>query len=862
MNKNRVVPRWLIAIMLLVFFGVALYIRIAPAYGQVFVGDNVKFNTNDAYYFLRYIDNFVHNFPHHISFDPYLNYPTGYATGPINFFVYLLGGLIWLIGLGSPSVHLVNLIAAYFPAVVGALTVIAVYFIGKALFERKVGLIAAALIAILPGEYLGRSILGSTDRDALEVLLTTTTMLFLILAFNSARKKQLTFHSFSKERLPALTAPIVYSVLSGILLGLSVLTWRGSFIFALIILLYVLLRSILAHMKYQSFDYLSFTCGVTFLIGLVIFAASSRNLIYSAALVISLLVPLILSGLSWGLSHRKMKPFYFPLGVIGVGLVGLVFFYVASPPLFRSMLHQFDVFIPTQVSATVLEMQPMLFSSGHWTFSNIWGNYTTAIILSIIVLGILFYRFLRRDNRDQLFIILWSLITLLGMLVLRRIAPFFAINAALLTGYFAVIIYYAVNLAISLIKHKSSGNALLNIQDYLGSKVPVTDTPKIPQKPYEKNYYETLGVPRNATHKQIKKAHAKLTSVYQSGGNLTDEGKERLKQIDQAYTTLSDPQKRAAYDRLDAVAQRKDQAGAPKRGGLQATGVMNVSIAGLLIFFLIFFPNIKPASDAIAQETAYAPDDAWCDALTWLKNNTPEPFGKADYYYQYYKTPFQYPDGVYTVAAWWDYGYWILRIGQRIPDCDPGAGARETVARFFTAQNETEADKIADALKIKYVIIDGDTIINKYPNVATYAGISSDQFIEIYSAPSYNNRPVNYFYPPYFQSMAARLYYYNGKDVTSTNTSVISYVEKKDKNGVPYKEITDTKTFSTYEEAAAFVAKQPAGNYKIANYLPPTNPISLKGLQHYKLVYSSSQNSLDIPLNWNIPAVKIFEFIK
>ena len=296
MSESRFVPRWLVAILLLIFFGVALYLRVALPYDQVFVGDVIKFNTNDAYYYLRQIDNLVHNFPHLISFDPYLNYPTGLPLGPLNFFVYLLGGIIWLIGLGSPSAHMVDTISAYFPAVLGALTVIPVYFIGKALFDRRVGILAAALTAILPGEFLGRSILGVTDRDALEILLTSLTMLFLILAIKSAREKQLTFRHLNIRNLSVLTRPIIYSLLSGILLGLSVLTWRGTFLFVLIILAYIVIRSILDHLKHESFDYLSFVGIITFLVALLIFGVTSRSQLYSVALALSLLLLAIFIG--------------------------------------------------------------------------------------------------------------------------------------------------------------------------------------------------------------------------------------------------------------------------------------------------------------------------------------------------------------------------------------------------------------------------------------------------------------------------------------------------------------------------------------------------------------------------------------
>ena len=84
--------------------------------------------------------------------------------------------------------------------------------------------------------------------------------------------------------------------------------------------------------------------------------------------------------------------------------------------------------------------------------------------------------------------------------------------------------------------------------------------------------------------------------------------------------------------------------------------------------------------------------------------------------------------------------------------------------------------------------------------------------------------------------------------------------EKMSQEGVLYKEISDTKTFPSYEEAAAYVAKQASGNYRIASPKPLVSPMSLERLEHYKLVYSSSQSSSVIP--GKIPAVKIFEYVR
>jgi curved DNA-binding protein len=59
------------------------------------------------------------------------------------------------------------------------------------------------------------------------------------------------------------------------------------------------------------------------------------------------------------------------------------------------------------------------------------------------------------------------------------------------------------------------------------------------------DYYQTLGVSRNASDKELKSAYKKASMQHHPdrGGN-----EEKFKQVNEAYSTLKDPQKRAAYD--------------------------------------------------------------------------------------------------------------------------------------------------------------------------------------------------------------------------------------------------------------------------------------------------------------------------
>jgi dolichyl-diphosphooligosaccharide--protein glycosyltransferase len=800
-QKRKLPTIAIVGIILAVLCGISLYIHIALPYDKIFVNNWVWFRETDAYNTIRNIETLLHNFPHFNSFDPYILYPGGGLGLVRPFFDGLIGVIIWLVSWGRiPTLHTIEVVAAYMPAILGTLTLIPVYFIGKELFNRWVGVISAALVVILPSEFLHRSLLGFTDYHVAETLFSTVCILFLIMAIKRAREREISFGHILSRDWSTITKPLVYTLLAGIFLGIYLLTWQGGLLLVFLIFAYLVIQFIVDHLSHKSSDYLCIVgiplFLISFLMVLPVLGKGGFDAIYLASMPIAIVVPLVLSVISRLMAGRALKPVYYPLTLLGLAGIGLAALHAINPSLLQSMLGKFSIFTPAGAMLTVQEVAPLFFPYGNgvFSFAMVWANFNTSFFISFISFAMLIYVAIKGKSADKTLFLVWSIIMLAAVLGQRRFGYYYVINAALLTGYFSWKMLDIAGLRKLLAKSKEVAGAVKKFK-------------KKGKKTREKAKPKTFMQPRGAW--------------------------------------------------------------------------VSVIVVGIVIFFLVFFPSIglwreTPTqiggglyiglTRSMAESPLVTMDEGWYTSLLWLKDNSPEPFDDPDFYYKLYETPFHYPESAYAVMSWWDYGYFIMQIAHRIPNANPGQSGAVSAGRFFIAQNESFANALADELRTKYVVIDSAmALVDKFYAMVAWAdknpdeSYNLDEFYEVYYWQTSSGWKSGYlFYPAYYNSIVVRLYNFDGKAVTPTQSIVISYVEITS-GGEKYKEVTSAQPFSSYEDARAYVASQTSGNYKIVGDNPFSSPVPLEELSSYKLVHQSEAKTT--MGGQTVPSVKIFKYL-
>ncbi|OPY49679.1 MAG: Dolichyl-monophosphooligosaccharide--protein glycosyltransferase AglB [Methanosaeta sp. PtaU1.Bin112] len=756
----------------------SFYLRAVVPWNRVFSASGVIFSSEtDAWYHMMLAKGTVLNLQR-LWFDPMTYFPHGTPLHFGPFLSWAIAIFSYIFGLGHPSNHLVEVVGAFLPAVLGALLVFPVYFIGRELYGKSCGLVSALIIAVLPGQVLSRTTLGFTDHHAAEILFSSLTMMFLLLALGSG--KSMTFSAVQRD-WSAYKKPLIYSALAGVSLGLYIDAWSSGFLFEGIILLFVMLQSIFDHIRGKNVEYLGISGAITFFVATLLvlpfvdsyygFNHYLYSLFQPTILLLGVVAVIFLTILSKFIREKGFESYYYPGALFGLAAVGMTILYFALPQFTKPLLSGLSIFQQkTGGAATVGEASALFSSGGQFSFSSVISSFPgigyspdpsavfrlpeilailfTTFSLALIAMILLLYRNVKRQKPSEIFILTWSLVILVMALAQNRFTYYYAINVAILTGFLVA---------------------------WLLDRFGITD-------------------------------------------------------LD--LNSIEDPAK-------------------------LITSNLKTIVAAVLIFSFIISPSLSWS--IVYAQSAGGPDSDWLTSTAWLENNTPQP--GMDLYEKYVRPAdgkYIYPATAYGIMSWWDYGHLIECVGHRIPNANPFQQGIGSVTRnssgsspFFLAENESQADAVLAGLdwnrsgymNTKYVMIDQPMAVGKFHAMAAWSSIPTTRYMAaVYQQQGESWVPVQIWREPYFKTMAARLYFFDGSETAGDMGVGLAYRARDAGNGYMVTVLTEAPMITRNRtELEAFIDESRANgdNAEIAAMSPANPAFPLEALQHYRLVHES-----------------------
>lgn len=365
-----------------------------------------------------------------------MNFPDGAKSPWPPLYDLFVASIAFIAGFGKPSVNTVEVVAAIIPPLLGALTVIPVYFLARRLFDEKIALWGSFFFSLVRG-HISYTFIGRPDHHAAEALISTLFILFFIASIQDYGKGKRTY---------------VSPLLSGITLTAGLLVWTGSIIYIAI----AVFASIALILKNQSNGISSTPVFYTIsLSSLTAFSITSAYLLFTdtweplnyivlsgfhALVVLFIFVFASLLGfISNFFLKRNIKWFYLVIASVPASIVVFALLFLLSPEFITSIsdgiFKQIGKAVPWR--KVISESRPlfsvMTVKGYEFSLDNAVSRAGWAILLVPFVFILMFIGKEKRDN--AIFFALWSIPFLALTLNQMRYIYYFSVNIGIMTAY-------------------------------------------------------------------------------------------------------------------------------------------------------------------------------------------------------------------------------------------------------------------------------------------------------------------------------------------------------------------------------------------------------------------------------------------
>jgi dolichyl-diphosphooligosaccharide--protein glycosyltransferase len=450
-NSLKLAGKKLILLFPLLF---AFLVRILPLF-STYSNGKITFIGFDSFYHIRRIVYTVHHFPNTITFDRYLNYPFGFEIGWPPLYDQLIAGLALIIGNGDPSISTIEIVSAIFPALIGALTILPLYYLASTVFEKRTALISVLILSLIPA-HLMISEAGFTDHHVAEVFLSTAAYALFAVSLKYGHEVDLSLSNIKDPDVKVILKPIIFSIASGCILTIAVFTWLGSPIFLGIIGIYAFVQLTIDVKNKRLSEYVLASVITTYMTIFLLVLPIIEKLLrpdlnmsgmfiswFHILFILSLLIMSVLGGIIANIFIKKEIHWtYYIASVLAISVTGAVLLNIALPDFYHNVVAGIHYLIGSSgFLETITEARPILFDET-FTTSFVWGSFTIFSLTAVMGL-FTFVTDMHKKNysSEMIFFCTWTAIILILTLYQRRFAYMLAINFAILSGYFTNTLY-------------------------------------------------------------------------------------------------------------------------------------------------------------------------------------------------------------------------------------------------------------------------------------------------------------------------------------------------------------------------------------------------------------------------------------
>jgi dolichyl-diphosphooligosaccharide--protein glycosyltransferase len=832
-----------------------LWVRL-QAYDTFVRDGEVVFAGNDAWYHLRMVNYTVRNWPATMPFDPWSYFPYGTTQGQFGtLYDQLVATGALVVGLGAPSDQLIAKSLLVAPAVFGVLAIIPTFLIGRRLAGRGAALFGVAVLALLPGTFLQRTLVGFADHNGAEPFFMGMAAFALMVALGVAVRERPVWELVQERNWDELRWPTIMSAAAGFAVAMYMWTWPPGVLLVGIFGVFLLVALTSDHVVGESPEYVAFVgavsmsvTGLTMLIPLNDFGFSATQ--FS---LVQVLLPFGLAVMSVGVAalsrafdRRGLDRELFVLATYGGAILGAGIAAVALPDVFGFILNNLRRTVGFSAGAqlrTISEAQPYLSpdtlrARGFVTATGepdrvgrLLADYGFTLFTAVAAAIWLATKPLVRDGDVR-----GTSYAIVGLIVIALIylvpAPFVVVaeQFGTVSEVIGVVVVGTLLVGATVIRSYNPERLFVLVWVAFLTAAAFTQV--------RFNYYLAPAVA--------------IMNAYLLGEVL------RYLDVESLVATVEDIE---LYQVLTV-----------------ALVVMLVVTPGLLVPISV---GGGSGGGSVQTQTVWVAGSqngpggyvGWEDSLAWMSNNTPEEgnLGGAgnheqfEYYGSYDRTDdFSYPEGTYGVQSWWDYGHWITVRGERVPNANPFQQGATSAANYLLAPNESAAQDVlaeqsAEGERTRYVMVDWQmaTPGSKFGAPIVFydrSNVSSSDFYQrVYGVQQSQQGGAQLVSSTlvrdqrFYESQMTRLYYYHGS-AQPAQPIVVDWEPREAQfgqgavtvNGTPADGRT-IKQFRSMSQAEAYVQNDSTSQIGGVGAFPSER---VPALEHYRLVDVSENSAL------------------